>query len=129
MQPQWLEAADIFVRLGTTWIPTEYYEKFAKETFEISFWNREFHVEFDSFSGSYRVGGRSTEKANISINEIYGTKRMNALVLLDTLLNSRRVEVVDYYEDPDGKKRRVVNKEETEAAQIKADAIKERFSE
>lgn len=129
VQPQWLEAADIFVRLGTTWIPTEYYEKFAKETFEISFWNREFHVEFDSFSGSYRVGGRSTEKANISINEIYGTKRMNALVLLDTLLNSRRVEVVDYYEDPDGKKRRVVNKEETEAAQIKADAIKERFSE
>lgn len=128
-QPQWLEAADIFVRLGTTWIPTEYYEKFAKETFEISFWNREFHVEFDSFSGSYRVGGRSTEKANISINEIYGTKRMNALVLLDTLLNSRRVEVVDYYEDPDGKKRRVVNKEQTEAAQIKADAIKERFSE
>ena len=103
VQPQWLEAADIFVRLGTTWIPTEYYEKFAKETFEISFWNREFHVEFDSFSGSYRVGGRSTEKANISINEIYGTKRMNALVLLDTLLNSRRVEVVDYYEDPDGK--------------------------
>lgn len=129
VQPQWLEAADIFVRLGTTWIPTEYYEKFAKETFEISFWNREFHVEFDSFSGSYRVGGRSTEKANISINEIYGTKRMNALVLLDTLLNSRRVEVVDYYEDPDGKKRRVVNKEQTEAAQIKADAIKERFSE
>lgn len=54
---------------------------------------------------------------------------MNALVLLDTLLNSRRVEVVDYYEDPDGKKRRVVNKEQTEAAQIKADAIKERFSE
>ena len=129
VQPQWLEAADIFVRLGTTWIPTEYYEKFAKETFEISFWNREFHVEFDSFSGSYRVGGRSTEKANISINEIYGTKRMNALVLLDTLLNSRRVEVVDYYEDPDGKKRRGVNKEQTEAAQIKADAIKERFSE
>lgn len=129
VQPQWLEAADIFVRLGTTWIPTEYYEKFAKETFEISFWNREFHVEFDSFSGSYRVGGRSTEKANISINEIYGTKRMNALVLLDTLLNSRRVEVVDYYEDPDGKKRRVVNKEQTEAAQIKADAIKGRFSE
>ena len=129
VQPQWLEAADIFVRLGTTWIPTEYYEKFAKETFEIPFWNREFHVEFDSFSGSYRVGGRSTEKANISINEIYGTKRMNALVLLDTLLNSRRVEVVDYYEDPDGKKRRVVNKEQTEAAQIKADAIKERFSE
>lgn len=129
VQPQWLEAADIFVRLGTTWIPTEYYEQFAKETFEISFWNREFHVEFDSFSGSYRISGRSTEKANISINEIYGTKRMNALVLLDTLLNSRRVEVVDYYEDPDGKKRRVVNKEQTEAAQIKADAIKERFSE
>lgn len=129
VQPQWLEAADIFVRLGTTWIPTEYYEQFAKETFEISFWNRNFHVEFDAFSGSYRVSGRSTEKANISINEIYGTKRMNALVLLDTLLNSRRVEVVDYYEDPDGKKRRVVNKEQTEAAQIKADAIKERFSE
>lgn len=129
VQPQWLEAADIFVRLGTTWIPTEYYEQFAKETFEISFWNREFHVEFDSFSGSYRISGRSTEKANISINEIYGTKRMNALVLLDTLLNSRRVEVVDYYEDPDGKKHRVVNKDETEAAQIKADAIKERFSE
>lgn len=129
VQPQWLEAADIFVRLGTTWIPTEYYEQFAKETFEISFWNRNFHVEFDAFSGSYRVSGRSTEKTNISINEIYGTKRMNALVLLDTLLNSRRVEVVDYYEDPDGKKRRVVNKEQTEAAQIKADAIKERFSE
>lgn len=129
VQPQWLEAADIFVRLGTTWIPTECYEKFAKEIFEISFWNREFHVEFDSFSGSYRVSGRSTEKANISINEIYGTKRMNALILLDTLLNSRRVEVVDYFEDPDGKKHRVVNKEETEAAQIKADAIKERFSE
>ena len=129
VQPQWLEAADIFVRLGTTWIPTEYYEQFAKETFEISFWNRNFHVEFDAFSGSYRVSGRSTEKANISINEIYGTKRMNALVLLDTLLNSRRVEVVDYYEDPDGKKHRVVNKDETEAAQIKADAIKERFSE
>lgn len=129
VQPQWLEAADIFVRLGTTWIPTECYEKFAKEIFEISFWNREFHVEFDSFSGSYRVSGRSTEKANISINEIYGTKRMNALILLDTLLNSRRVEVVDYFEDPDGKKHRVINKEETEAAQIKADAIKERFSE
>lgn len=54
---------------------------------------------------------------------------MNALMILDNLLNSRRVEVVDYYEDPDGKKHRVVNKDETEAAQIKADAIKERFSE
>ena len=129
VQPQWLEAADIFVRLGTTWIPTEYYEKFAKETFEISFWNRNFHVEFDAFSGSYRVSGRSTEKNNISITDIYGTKRMNALMILDNLLNSRRVEVVDYYEDPDGKKHRVVNKDETEAAQIKADAIKERFSE
>lgn len=129
VQPQWLEAADIFVRLGTTWIPTEYYEQFAKETFEISFWNRNFHVEFDAFSGSYRVSGRSTEKNNISITDIYGTKRMNALMILDNLLNSRRVEVVDYYEDPDGKKHRVVNKDETEAAQIKADAIKERFSE
>lgn len=129
VQPQWLEAADIFVRLGTTWIPTEYYEQFAKETFEISFWNRDFHVEFDAFSGSYRVSGRSTEKNNISITDIYGTKRMNALMILDNLLNSRRVEVVDYYEDPDGKKHRVVNKDETEAAQIKADAIKERFSE
>ena len=129
VQPQWLEAADIFVRLGTTWIPTECYEKFAKETFEISFWNRNFHVEFDAFSGSYRVSGRSTEKNNISITDIYGTKRMNALMILDNLLNSRRVEVVDYYEDPDGKKHRVVNKDETEAAQIKADAIKERFSE
>lgn len=129
VQPQWLEAADIFVRLGTTWIPTEYYEQFAKETFEISFWNRNFHVEFDTFSGSYRVSGRSTEKNNISITDIYGTKRMNALMILDNLLNSRRVEVVDYYEDPDGKKHRVVNKDETEAAQIKADAIKERFSE
>ena len=128
-QPQWLEAADIFVRLGTTWIPTEYYEQFAKETFEISFWNRDFHVEFDAFSGSYRVSGRSTEKSNISVTDIYGTKRMNALMILDNLLNSRRVEVVDYYEDPDGKKHRVVNKDETEAAQIKADAIKERFSE
>lgn len=128
-QPQWLEAADIFVRLGTTWIPTEYYEQFAKETFEISFWNRNFHVEFDAFSGSYRVSGRSTEKNNISVNDIYGTKRMNALMILDNLLNSRRVEVVDYYEDPDGKKHRAVNKDETEAAQIKADAIKERFSE
>ena len=129
VQPQWLEAADIFVRLGTTWIPTEYYEQFAKETFEISFWNRDFHVEFDAFSGSYRVSGRSTEKNNISVTDIYGTKRMNALMILDNLLNSRRVEVVDYYEDPDGKKHRVVNKDETEAAQIKADAIKERFSE
>ena len=129
VQPQWLEAADIFVRLGTTWIPTEYYEQFAKETFEISFWNRNFHVEFDAFSGSYRVSGRSTEKNNISITDIYGTKCMNALMILDNLLNSRRVEVVDYYEDPDGKKHRVVNKDETEAAQIKADAIKERFSE
>ena len=129
VQPQWLEAADIFVRLGTTWIPTEYYEQFAKETFEISFWNRNFHVEFDAFSGSYRVSGRSTEKNNISITDIYGTKRMNALMILDNLLNSRRAEVVDYYEDPDGKKHRVVNKDETEAAQIKADAIKERFSE
>lgn len=128
-QPQWLEAADIFVRLGTTLIPTEYYEQFAKETFEISFWNRNFHVEFDAFSGSYRVSGRSTEKNNISVNDIYGTKRMNALMILDNLLNSRRVEVVDYYEDPDGKKHRAVNKDETEAAQIKADAIKERFSE
>lgn len=128
-QPQWLEAADIFVRLGTTWIPTEYYEQFAKETFEISFWNRDFHVEFDAFSGSYRVSGRSTEKSNISVTDIYGTKRMNALMILDNLLNSRLVEVVDYYEDPDGKKHRVVNKDETEAAQIKADAIKERFSE
>lgn len=70
VQPQWLEAADIFVRLGTTWIPTEYYEQFAKETFEISFWNRNFHVEFDAFSGSYRVSGRSTEKNNISITII-----------------------------------------------------------
>lgn len=90
-------------------------------------WCRQEYV--DAFSGSYRVSGRSTEKGNISINEIYGTSRMNALVLLDNLLNSRRVEVVDYYEDPDGKKRRIVNQRETEAAQIKADAIKERFSE
>ena len=79
VQPQWLEAADIFVRLGTTWIPTEYYEQFAKETFEISFWNRNFHVEFDAFSGSYRVSGRSVElSTGRSSRLLRGSRRQEA---------------------------------------------------
>ena len=128
-QPQWLEAADIFVRLGSTWVPVSYYKQFAQETFEISKWNQEFNVEFDVFSGGYNISGKSSEKANLSVNELYGTERVNALHILENLLNSRRIEVVDYVEDVDGKKHRIVNCSETEAAQIKADAIKEQFAE
>ena len=130
-QPQELNASEIDVRLGATWIEPKYIRQFIDETFRPSFWaSQNIKVHYSSITGEWRVEGKSAVGANdVNAYNTYGTQRMNAYKILENTLNLRDVRIYDRVEDADGTERRVLNSKETTLAQQKQQVIKDAFKD
>ena len=128
-QPKDLEASEIEVRLGATWIDPKYIQQFMQETFETPFYlRRAIEVKFSAVTAEWQVSGKnSTGRHDVAAYMTYGTDRANAYKILEDTLNLKDARVYDTIEEADGSKRRVLNKKETTLAQQKQQAIKDAF--
>jgi len=129
-QPKELDASEISVRLGATWVDKEYYQQFAYELLQTP-QNQQnaIKVNYSTHTGEWNISGKTVPTSNdILANESYGTNRVNAYAILEQCLNLRDVRVYDYKE-VNGKEVRELNKKDTTIALQKQDAIKEAFRE
>ena len=129
-QPRELEASEIDVRLGATWLAPEIIQKFMAETFQIPYYMRHsINVKFSQRTAEWRIEGKTAMgKGDIMSCETYGTSRANAYKILEETLNLKDVRIYDTIEDDDGKPKRVLNKRETMLAQQKQQSIKDAFA-
>ena len=128
VMPKELEASDITVRMGATWIPEKDYKSFMFHLLKTSASNRwNIDIKYTNFTGEYRVEGKSIDKGNDLANFTYGTSRVSAYKLIEDTLNLRDTNVYDQIVDENGKKSSVLNKEETMLARSKQEIIKEEF--
>jgi N12 class adenine-specific DNA methylase len=131
VQPKDLEAGEIGVRLGATWIDPKYVQDFMYELLDTSYYNKKiYEIKYHSYTGEWQVTGKGkSQYSDINATVTYGTGRMNAYQIIDDTLNLRDVRVYDYKEDADGKEHRVLNKKETTLAQQKQEIIKQAFKD
>lgn len=131
VQPKELEASEIEVRLGATWINPQYVTDFMGEIFHTPFYRlgRAINCNYASVSGQWEISGKTTDSGNPMINSTYGTRRANAYRLLEDALNLKDTKIYDTVSDAEGKERRVLNKQETMLAQQKQEMIKDAFKE
>ena len=129
--PKDLEASEIDVRLGATWVSAEYIQQFMYETFDTPLYlQKNIEVQYSEYTNEWRVTGKGQiAHNNIAAYTTYGTERANAYRILEDTLNLRDVRIYDTVEDPDGKEKRVLNQKETTLAQQKQQAIKDAFQE
>ena len=129
-QPRELEASEIDVRLGATWLAPEIIQKFMTETFQIPYYLRHaVKVRYSPYTAEWRVEGKTaTGRGDIISSETYGTSRANAYKILEETLNLKDVHIYDTIEDAEGKPKRVLNKRETMLAQQKQQVIKDAFA-
>ena len=129
-QPKELEASEIDVRLGATWLAPEIIQKFMTETFQIPYYLRHaVKVRYSPYTAEWRVEGKTaTGRGDIISSETYGTSRANAYKILEETLNLKDVRIYDTIEDAEGKPKRVLNKRETMLAQQKQQVIKDAFA-
>jgi len=128
VMPKTLEASDITVKMGSTWIPEKDYKSFMFNLLKTSASNRwNIDIKYTDFTGEYRVEGKSTDKNNDLANFTYGTSRVSAYKLIEDSLNLRDTKVYDRIIDSDGKKTSVLNQKETMLARSKQEIIKEEF--
>ena len=130
-QPVDLEASDIDVRLGATWVPLRVFEQFMYETFETPFYlRRSIRIQFAPTTAEWRITGKtSPSRYDVSAYSTYGTDRANAYRILEETLNLKDIRIFDVVEDAEGKSRRVLNKKETTLAQQRQQAIKDAFQD
>ena len=130
-QPKDLDASEIEVRLGATWIDKEYIQQFMYETFDTPFYlQRNIEVNYSSFTAEWQITGKSSvSQNNVAAYTTYGTSRANAYKILEDSLNLRDVRIYDTIEDADGKERRVLNAKETTLAAQKQQAIRDAFKD
>ena len=129
-QPRELEASEIDVRLGATWLNPDIIQKFMTETFQIPYYLRHaVKVRYSPYTAEWRVEGKTaTGRGDIISSETYGTSRANAYKILEETLNLKDIRIYDTIEDADGKPKRVLNKRETMLAQQKQQVIKDAFA-
>ena len=129
-QPRELEASEIDVRLGATWLSPDIIQKFMTETFQIPYYlRRAVNVRYSPYTAEWRVEGKTaTGRGDIISSETYGTSRANAYKILEETLNLKDVRIYDTIEDAEGKPKRVLNKRETMLAQQKQQVIKDAFA-
>ena len=125
-QPRELEASEIDVRLGATWLDPNIIQKFMTETFQIPYYLRHaVKVRYSPYTAEWRVEGKTaTGRGDIISSETYGTSRANAYKILEETLNLKDVRIYDTIEDAEGKPKRVLNKRETMLAQQKQQVIR-----
>ena len=130
-QPKDLEASEIDVRLGATWLDPSIVQQFMKETFQPPYrirYNNAITVRYSPYTSEWRISNKSaTGFGDIMATETYGTRRANAYKILEDTLNLRDSRVYDTIEE-DGKEKRVLNQNETTLAQQKQQAIKDAFA-
>ena len=130
VQPKDLTASEIFVQLGTTWLPEEIAQQFMYEFLDTPVYARwNIKVHYSKLTGEWNVEGKSYDRGNLKAYNTYGTKRVNAYKIIEDTLNMKDVRVFDYIEDADGKKKAVLNKKETAIAQSKQELIKQGFQD
>ncbi|WP_455023586.1 helicase-related protein [Oribacterium sinus] len=128
VMPKELEASEINIRLGATWIPTKDIERFIFETLKTpgyARWN--IHVKFSSLTSEWNIEGKSQDRGNDLAEMTYGTSRVSAYKLIEDALNLKETKVFDQIENPDGSKTSVLNKKETMLAGQKQELLKEEF--
>ena len=130
-QPKDLDASEIEVRLGATWIDKEYIQQFMYETFDTPFYlQRNIEVNYTPFTAEWQITGKSSiSQNNVAAYTTYGTSRANAYKILEDSLNLRDVRIYDTIEDADGRERRVLNAKETTLAAQKQQAIRDAFKD
>ena len=130
VQPKDLTASEIFVQLGTTWLPEEIAQQFMYEFLDTPVYARwNIKVHYSKLTGEWNVEGKSYDRGNLKAYNTYGTKRVNAYKIIEDTLNMKDVRVFDYMEDDEGKKRAILNKKETAIAQSKQELIKQGFQD
>ena len=129
-QPKDLEASEIDVRLGATWLAPEIIQKFMAETFQIPYYLRHaVKVRYSPYTAEWRIEGKSAMgRGDIISSETYGTSRANAYKILEDTLNLKDVRIYDAIEDEEGKLKRILNKTDTMLAQQKQQVIKDAFA-
>ena len=126
--PKELEASEINVRLGATWIPIKDIEKFIFETLKTPGWARwDIKVKFSNLTSEWNIEGKSKDRGNDLAEMTYGTSRVSAYKLIEDALNLKETKVFDQIVNPDGSKTSVLNKKETLLAGQKQELIKEEF--
>ena len=130
-QPKDLDASEIDVRLGATWVDKQYIQQFMQELFEIPFYQRRaVQVQYSQYTSEWRISGKTSLSYNNVANSMtYGTDRAPGLRILEDTLNLRDVRIYDTVEDAEGKEKRVLNQKATTLAQQKQQAIKDDFRE
>ena len=129
-QPKDLEASEIDVRLGATWLDPSIIQKFMAETFQIPYYLRHaVKVRYSPYTAEWRIEGKSAMgRGDITSTETYGTSRANAYKILEDTLNLKDVRIYDAIEDEEGRPKRVLNKTDTMLAQQKQQVIKDAFA-
>ena len=130
VQPTDLTASEISVRLGATWLDTEYVRRFIFETLgtpRSAQWGMKVH--YSGITGEWRIEGKSKDRGNVKAISTYGTQRINAYEIIETTLNLKDVRIFDYQYDEEGRRIAVLNKKETAIAQSKQELIKDAFAE
>ena len=131
VQPKELDASEIEVRIGATWIDPKYIEDFMRETFETPqhlLDRNVVGVQYSDVTGQWNIKGKNADYGNSLVNMTYGTSRRNAYTILEDSLNLKDSRVFDTIEE-DGKEKRVLNKKETTIASQKQEAIREAFKD
>ena len=129
VQPRELDASEIEVRIGATWIEPRFIEDFMREVFETPehLLNRDvIKIQYSDVTGQWNVKGKNADYGNSLVNMTYGTSRRNAYQILEDSLNLKDSRVYDTVIE-DGKEKRVLNKKETTIAAQKQDAMRETF--
>ena len=130
-QPKDLDASEIEVRIGSTWVDKEVFQQFMYETFETPFYmKRNIQVEYSPLTAEWHITGKSSPNwADVMAYTTYGTGRANAYEIMEDTLNLRDVRIYDTIKDEEGKERRVLNSKETTLAAQKQQAIKDAFQD
>lgn len=131
VQPKELDASEIEVRIGATWIDPKYIENFMRETFETPqhlLDRNVVGVQYSDVTGQWNIKGKNADYGNSLVNMTYGTSRRNAYTILEDSLNLKDSRVYDTIEE-NGKEKRVLNKKETTIASQKQEAIREAFKD
>jgi len=136
VMPKELDASEIEVRIGATWIDPKYVDQFMKETFQTpEYLTRDYYgssplvcVQYSDITGTWNVKGKNADRNNVLVNSTYGTERANAYKILEDSLNLKDCRIFDTIIE-DGKEKRVLNKKETTLASQKQEALREAFKD
>ncbi len=130
MQPKDLEASDIDVKIGTIWIPPEYYEEFIFETLNTpNYYKYDINVQYSGHSDIWNISNKSADYSNVNATQRYGTDRINAYWIMEDTLNLKNAEIKDRVIEPDGTVKYIPNKKETMLARQKQNQLKDEFKD